>query len=81
MCPDTEDSDDAEVCDIGARPDRGEVRWHGGDADPDGAGAHPAGGGAGQRPRRPRSGASVGGVFIRQDSFCSELTEIQPKLV
>lgn len=35
----------------------------------------------GQRPRGPRSGASSGGVFIRQDSFCSELTEIQLKLV
>lgn len=39
MRPDTEDSDDAEVRDIGARPGGGEVWRHGGHPNQDRAGA------------------------------------------
>lgn len=82
MCPDTEDSDDAEVCDIRARPDRGQVRRHDGDPDQDRAGAHRSGGGAGRghgglsrSGRGPRSGSSLGGAsFIR--TLCSHVTEV-----
>lgn len=71
VCPDAEDRDDTEVRDIRARPDRGEVWWHGGDPDQDCAGARLAQGGV---------GPSGSGVFIHQDS-CREFTEIQLKLV
>lgn len=48
--PDTEDSDNTKVRDIGARPGGGEVRRHGGNPNQDGAGAGVPGVGAwGQR--------------------------------
>lgn len=46
MCPDTEDSDHAAVCDLGARSGGEAVRRRGGDPDKGGAGAWlPRGGG------------------------------------